>query len=354
MPIHPPDRPQHETLREDYEMAILADRLGYKEGFFGEHITDQAENVTSSLIFIAWLLEQTKQIVLGTGTVNIPNHHPARVAAEVAMVDQMAKGRFLFGISPGGLMSDAEVFGNFERDRTAMFLEGIDLILKIWEKEAPYNLEGKFWKITTEQTMMPDIGQGTISKPYQTPHPPILVTAVAPFSKGVKAAAVRGWDPISANFLQPKWVASHWPNYVEGCEKGGRTARSDNWRVAKSIFIAEDRNIAEEYGVGSNGPYYFYFKSLFTKLLRGGRANLFKTDPNQSDDSLNVESIVDQLVIRGTVTEVVDQILMFRESIGEFGTLLYAGHDWMDQDLARKSMRLMAEEVMPRVNAAVK
>ena len=131
MPIHPPHRRPFETLREDYEMAVFADELGFTEGFFGEHITDLAENVTSSLIFIAWVLEQTKKIKLGTGTVNIPNHHPARIAAEVAMVDHMAKGRFLFGVSPGGLMSDAEVFGNLDRDRTAMFLEGINLILKI-------------------------------------------------------------------------------------------------------------------------------------------------------------------------------------------------------------------------------
>ena len=354
MPIHPPHRPPFETLREDYEMAVLADQLGYTEGFFGEHITDLAENVTSSLIFIAWLLEQTKKIKLGTGTVNIPNHHPARIAAEVAMVDHMAKGRFLFGVSPGGLMSDAEVFGNLDRDRTAMFLEGINLILKIWQGEAPYNLKGDFWEITTEQTMMPDIGQGTIAKPYQTPHPPILVTAVAPFSKGVKAAAARGWEPISANFLQPVWVASHWPNYVDGCREGGRTADPANWRIAKSIFVAENRDVAEAYATGSNGPYYFYFKSLFTKLVRGGRANLFKTDPDQADDTLNVESIVDQLVIRGTVSEVVDQILEFRQAVGDFGTLLYAGHDWMDKDLAKKSMNLMMEEVMPRVNAALK
>ena len=251
-------------------------------------------------------------------------------------------------------MSDVEVFGNLDRDRTAMFLEGINLILKIWQGEAPYNLKGDFWEITTEQTMMPDIGQGTIAKPYQTPHPPILVTAVAPFSKGVKAAAARGWEPISANFLQPVWVASHWPNYVDGCREGGRTADPANWRIAKSIFVAENRDVAEAYATGSNGPYYFYFKSLFTKLVRGGRANLFKTDPDQADDTLNVESIVDQLVIRGTVSEVVDQILEFRQTVGDFGTLLYAGHDWMDKDLAKKSMNLMMEEVMPRVNAALK
>ena len=123
MPIHPLGRDYSETLQEDRELAILADQLGFVDGFFGEHFTDAAENITSSLIFIAWLLEATERIRLGTGTLNLPNHHPARLAAEVAMVDNMAKGRFLMGISPGGLPSDAEAMGNLDRDRNAMFLE---------------------------------------------------------------------------------------------------------------------------------------------------------------------------------------------------------------------------------------
>jgi len=39
--------------------------------------------------------------------------------------------------------------------------------------------------------------------------------------------------------------------------------------------------------------------------------------------------------------------------VGDFGTLLYAGKDWKDRDLGRRSMILMAEKVMPQVNAAI-
>ena len=353
MPIHPPGRNLAETLEEDRELVLLAEELGFTEGYIGEHITDAAETITSGLIFIAWLLRETKRIRLGTGTVNLPNHHPAMVAAEVAMVDHMAKGRFVFGISPGGLLSDAEVFGNLDNDRTAMFVEAIDQILAIWNGEPPYDLKGRFWNISTARTLIPELGQGTIAKPYQRPHPPIVVTAVAPFSKGVTAAAERGWDPISANFLQPQWVKTHWPNYVEGCANGGRPADPANWRVAKSIFVADDAATARRYATDPNGPYQFYYHSLFTKLVRGGRANLFKTHKDQPDDELNVETIVEQLVIYGTPDRVTDQILAFREQVGEFGTLLYAGHDWLDKQLARRSMELMADQVMPAVNRAI-
>ena len=240
MPVHPVGRRLQETLQEDREMTIFADQLGFVEGLIGEHVTDAAETITSSLIFVAWLLNETKQIRLGSGTVNLPNHHPARVAGEVAMIDHMSNGRFIFGISPGGLLSDAEVFGNLDKDRTAMFVEAINHVLAIWSGGPPYDLKGEHWNISTERTLIPDLGQGFMAKPLQRPHPPIVVTAVAPFSKGVTEAAARGWEPISANFLLPKWVKSHWPKYVEGCEKAGRPAEPKNWRVAKSIFVADD------------------------------------------------------------------------------------------------------------------
>jgi len=51
---------------------------------------------------------------------------------------------------------------------------------------------------------------------------------------------------------------------------------------------------------------------------------------------------------------VVDQLLSFREKIGNFGTLLYAGHDWKDKKLARRSMELMATKVMPSIREAIK
>ncbi len=138
----------------------------------------------------------------------------------------------------------------------------------IWAGEPPYNIKGKYWNIKIERQFMPEIGQGFLPKPLQRPHPPIVVTAVAPFSKGVTEAAARGWDPISANFLMPEWVKSHWPKYVEGCERVGRKADPANWRVAKSIFVADDDKTAKAYATDPNSPYRFYYSQLFTKLKK--------------------------------------------------------------------------------------
>ncbi len=353
MPIHPLSKDWRLTLSEDREAFVLADELGFTEAYCGEHTTDKAENITSCAMFLAWIAERTKTIRLGTGTINMPNTHPAAVAGQMAMLDHMLDGRFNFGISPGGLASDAEAFGNLDNDRNAMFVEGIDMVLKIWSGEPPYDLEGKFWKISTARTMMPDIGQGIMPKPLQQPHPPIIVTVVAPFSKGVTEAAARGWEPISANFLLPKWVASHWPKYVEGCERVGRPADPANWRVAKSVFVADDLNTAREYALGPQSPYRYYYSQLLTKMKKHGRAGLFKPDQSMTDDELTLDFVLDQLVTWGTPDKVAEELLAFRETTGDFGTLLYAGKDWTDAALGRRSMVLLAEKVLPKVNQAI-
>lgn len=352
MPIHPLGRDWRETLREDQEAFLLADELGFSEGYVGEHVTDLAENITSSMIFLATLAGRIRRMRLGTGTVNLPNTHPAYVAAQISMLDHLLDGKLNFGISPGGLLSDAEIFGVFDNDRNAMFLEAIDMILELWAKDAPYDLEGRFWNITTRRTLLADIGQGILGKPLQRPHPPIIVTAVAPFSKGVTAAAARGWEPISANFLMPRWVATHKDSYVEGCKQGGRPAGLSNWRVAKSVFVADDAEVARRYARDPDSPYVFYYRQLLTKLVKNGRANLFKEDQSMSDEAVTLDYVLDRLVIFGTPDKVADEILTFRETVGPFGTMLYAGHDWKDVALAKKSMRLMAEKVLPAINAA--
>jgi alkanesulfonate monooxygenase SsuD/methylene tetrahydromethanopterin reductase-like flavin-dependent oxidoreductase (luciferase family) len=352
MPIHPVDKDWQQSLREDREAFVLADELGFVEAYCGEHVTDRAENITSCVTFLAWIASATRKIKLGTGTLNLPNTHPATAAAQIAMLDHILDGRLLLGISPGGLLSDAELYGNLDANRNEMFLECINTMLAIWSGEPPYDIKGKYWTVSTARTMMPEIGQGYLSRPLQHPHPPIVVTAVAPFSQGVTEAAARGWEPISANFLMPPWVKSHWPKYVEGCARAGRPADPANWRVAKSIFVADDAATAKAYATDPNGPYVGYYRSLFTKLKKNGRIGLFKTHKDQPDDEVTLDQICEKLVIYGTPDKVADELLAFREQVGEFGTLLYAGKDWHDPDLGRRSMVLLAEKVLPKLQAA--
>ena len=117
------------------------------------------------------------------------------------------------------------------------------------------------------------------------------------------------------------------------------------------MFVAKDDATAAAYATGSDGPYYYYYRSLFGKLQRRGALGVFKTDPKQPDDTVTLEQVIEKLVIHGSPAKVADQLHALKEVTGEFGTLLYAGVDWTDRELARNSMMLMAEKVLPIVNA---
>jgi len=353
MPLHPVGRNWLQTLAEDREAILLADRLGYEEAFVGEHVTDLAETITSCLIFLATLARDTKRIKLGSGTVNLANRHPAATAAEIAMVDTLLEGRFILGIGPGGLRSDAEIFGGLDADRNALFVESIEHMIALWTQEPPYRLQGKIWKLTTERTWIPDLGQGAMLRPFQKPHPPIVITAILPDSAGITAAAARGWTPISANFVHPWVIATHWPRYVEGCARSGREARGEDWRVAKSIFIADDDTTVRRMTRAPGNPFAHYFRNLQRKAQAGRGNSFFKHEPGVADAALTDDYLVEQMLIAGTVNEVVDKLLAFRERVGPFGRLLYCGHDWSDPAAMRRSMELMAGEVMPRLNRAL-
>jgi alkanesulfonate monooxygenase SsuD/methylene tetrahydromethanopterin reductase-like flavin-dependent oxidoreductase (luciferase family) len=66
-----------------------------------------------------------------------------------------------------------------------------------------------------------------------------------------------------------------------------------------------------------------------------------------------MERLMDELVIAGSVNKVVDGLLRLREQAGDFGEIVYANMDWVDPQLARRSMELMATEVMPRLNRSL-
>jgi alkanesulfonate monooxygenase SsuD/methylene tetrahydromethanopterin reductase-like flavin-dependent oxidoreductase (luciferase family) len=356
MPVHPLHRDPTVTLREDRETVILADQLGFHDVFIGEHLTDRAENITNSLLFLATLIHSTRQIKLGTGTCNLSQQHPVLVAAQAAMFDHLAQGRFILGVSPGALPSDAEAIGILNEDRNKMFAEAIDVILKIWEGEAPYDIDlpGNRFKVTTRSYLDLALGTGIMPKPFQKPRPEIVGTVVAPFSKGVIAMGERDFHPLSANFLLPQWLPSHWTNYAEGKVKAGVKPDAAQWRIARTVFVADDDKVAAAYGrTDPNSPFRFYYHQLKTKLTKMNRHVVFKEHKDQSDAEVTLDFVLERLVIAGTVNKVVDQILAFRERVGDFGELVYAGMDWVDARLEKRSMQLMAEEVMPRVNAAI-
>jgi alkanesulfonate monooxygenase SsuD/methylene tetrahydromethanopterin reductase-like flavin-dependent oxidoreductase (luciferase family) len=73
----------------------------------------------------------------------------------------------------------------------------------------------------------------------------------------------------------------------------------------------------------------------------------------EEDAAVTLDRLLASLVICGTASSVVDQLLRLREQAGPFGEIVYAGMDWVEPRLARRSMELMATEVMPGIDKAL-
>jgi alkanesulfonate monooxygenase SsuD/methylene tetrahydromethanopterin reductase-like flavin-dependent oxidoreductase (luciferase family) len=353
MPFHHPDRNYADLLAEDQEAVVLADQLGFSEAYVGEHFSSWSERITSPLIFLATVISRTRQIRLGTGVLNLPQTHPATVAAHAAMFDQLSGGRFIMGIGPGGLVSDLEMFEVGQAElRPQMVQESIDIVLKLWAQDPPYEIDGRFWKFALKNGVWPEFKVGYIPRPLQQPHPPIALSIITPNSSSAKVAAERGWIPISGNFFHRRYLRGHWEKYLEGCEAVGRRPDPDVWRVSRSILVTETDAEAEEYLADPDSGLSFYYKFFIHSFAQGRKALfMIKPDVDLPDEQTTVDAVKRGMIIAGSPRRVLDQLVALRDEIGHFGTLLMAGHDWDRPALWRRSMERLALDVMPRFGA---
>ena len=351
MPVHPPTRSFTDTLAEDEEKSLYADELGFDELWVGEHFSATTEPIPSPLMFMAALAPRTKNLSFGTAVICLPNHDPVKVAAEVAQFDHMTRGRFMLGVGPGGLLSDFELFGNADRGvRTRKFVESIKTIQQIWAQDPPYDFPGEFRSVSLKEAIIPNLGIGYMPKPFQKPGPPISTSLSSRDSPTARIAAKQGWGIISGNNVPSSAIASHWQTYSKACLETGVAPKGENWRVARSIMVApsdaeaHDRIHSEH---GSNRYFYTYMREV---LSRVGILSVLKPDPNMSDDEATVEAITEGCMIYGSAKTFLDKLVAFRDSVGPFGTLLMTGLDWSGPNRAweRNSMRLLAQEVMPK------
>src|SRR5918911_315254 len=170
----------------------------------------------------------------------MPNHNPFHLAHRIAMLDQLARGRFLWGIGSGGFPGDFEVVGIDPRSgrQRQVTVDTVDAVLELWADPRPGTYAQHGWRFSVPQ---PDarIAKHVYFKPYQRPHPPIAVAGVTEGSETLGLAGERGWIPMSINFVAPRVLRSHWATFEAGAARAGRPARREQWRVSRHIHVAE-------------------------------------------------------------------------------------------------------------------
>jgi len=347
MPSHPPERSLYDGQQWDLQVIRWADELGFAEAWIGEHHTAIWEPNPSPDLLVAQALVQTRRIKLGPGGFLLPYHHPAELANRAAMLDHLAQGRFLLGIAASGLDSDFALFhvdGNAGVNR-AMTRESLDIILRLWTEEEPFDYQGTFWSVSRTGPMHSMLGPHIT--PFQKPHPPIGVSGISPNSETLRLAGERGFLPMSPS-LNADLMASHWRSVEESARRVGRTPSRADWRVVREVFVAPTDQEALELTL--HGPMGRQFREYFIDLIASGNLlRYMKHDPDVPDAEVTPAYLARHNWLVGSPDTVAEKLRRLYDHLGGFGVLLVQVFDYVEHaDAWRRSMRLLAEEVMPR------
>ena len=352
MPIHDPAKPLSQCFDEDLELAVQCDQLGFSDFWVGEHHSSVYENIVMPEIFLGKVLGVTEALRVGPAPVCLQYHHPAHVAGRLAFLDHLSHGRLNVCLGPGAIPTDNEVYGIKPEEVGPRIVESIDMIMKIWTSDPPYDLRGTFWNVCLSEHIDEEFGLGTLHKPLQQPHPPIFVPSITP-SKGLQAAAARGFRPISHHMLHPDVLSAQWTAYREGAESGGREADPGDWCISRNVFVADSTDEARKLARNNSlGNCIQYICDLTQRIAPQG-LGLWKPRPEMTDDECNLDYFMDEVVIAGDPERVTEQLLELRDQVGAFGSLVLTAHDWDDAERWRVSQELFAREVVPRFNRAI-
>tara|TARA_B100000029_G_scaffold22582_2_gene22613 strand:+ start:106 stop:1221 length:1116 start_codon:yes stop_codon:yes gene_type:complete len=351
MPFHPPDKPLGACYDEDLELIVRAEQLGFSEFWIGEHHTMQYENIVSPEMFIARALGETESIRMGPAPVCLNQHHPAAVASRLAFLDHLSHGRLNLCFGPGSVTADLELYGIDPRNNSRMVAESIEMILALWAGDPPFDLQGDFWNIRLSENVDPETRIGYIHKPLQQPHPPIAIPGMSRNSPSMRMAGMSGFQPFGHCLVTGNVLANFWDTYAEGASESGRTPDRRDYKVARSLFLADTTAEADRLArTNSLGQNYEYIGRLFDKGL--GR-KIYKRDLDMPDSECQLDYLMTEQIIAGDVDTALARLLDLWEEVGGFGTLVLMSYDWDNKSAWTHSMELFARELMPAFNRAI-
>lgn len=249
--------PDDQAYAEILDQIVLAEQLGFRECWFAEHHFTDYSVLPSPNLMIAAAVQRTRRMRFGNYINILPFHNPMRLAAEAARLDNLAQGRYDFGVGKGVRPGEFEKFGLDFDDRVAMTEEATEIVLKAWTQEQ-MSYEGKFWQFP-ELSLRPRV--------YQKPHPPLHSAA----SRAVSVAQIasRGW-PVAMHFTPTDVVADCARQYHETIANMvapiGTGPYRPRFSLCRETFVAETSERARAEGaLALQG--FWYLSSLASPPL---------------------------------------------------------------------------------------
>ena len=223
------------------KLAKLADVLGYDSVWVADHLMlgkDQA--ILEGWTTLAAIAGATTQIKLGIIHQAHFFRHPAVAAKMIATLDQISGGRFIWFADTGTRANEHHAYGLNYPDtmeaRMPDFLEGLDLILKLWQtSEAnPLTFDGKYYHVK-DAVCTPH--------PLTQPHPPIWFGEPHPLTLDAAARLGQGWNtvPVGVEALQKRLTA-----LKAACQNVGRDFSELEISYETQILIAPTREAVRE------------------------------------------------------------------------------------------------------------
>jgi limonene 1,2-monooxygenase len=315
------------ALGRDLELVQWLDHLGYDEAWIGEHHSGGYEIIASPEVFIAAAAERTKRIMLGTGVVSMPYHHPLMVAGRIIQLDHQTRGRVMLGCGPGLLTSDATMLGIDPAKQRTRMQESIEVILRLFAGET----------ITHECEWFTMRNARLQVKPYTLPRPQMAVaSAVTPHGAtlagrhGLGMLCLAASVPAGYDVLDVNWNAA-----VKAAAESGRTMDRRDLRLVSPFYIAETRAQALDdvrWGFDKFRHYNLQINPTGAGILGG---------------------TLEDMIARGgacigTPDDAVAHLQRFWDKTGGFGCMLHLAINWAKFENMKRSYELFMRYVMPK------
>src|SRR6516225_4874188 len=166
-----PGRSDADTFAEAFAQIDAAEALGLDVMWLAELHFDPDRSVLAAPLTIASAVAaRTRRIGIGIAVQVLPLCHPLRVAEEAATVDQISRGRLIFGVGRSGLPRTYEAYGVPYKESKERFSEALEIIKLAWSPEQRISYQGKFHKIDNV---------APTPKPFQK-QPDIRIAATSP------------------------------------------------------------------------------------------------------------------------------------------------------------------------------
>ncbi len=323
-------------FERDLELIEWLDRLGFDEAFIGEHHSSGWEIIPSPEVMMSFAAARTRRIMLGSGVVSIPYHHPFNTANRFAMIDQISGGRAMLGCGPGALSADAHMLGIDTTTQRKRMVEGVKAILRLYTEEGGVTIDGSWFKLNDAHLQV---------KPFQKPHMPVFVASTISPS-GMVAAGELGCGVLSvASYAQGGLdeLPKRWAMAEETAAEHGKTVDRRNWRLVFPCHLADSRKEAlEQVRDGANR----WIQDYFVRTL--GAKIQFEEYPNQPIEEMTIDKMVARGgAIIGTPDDAIARLRELQQLSGGFGGILLLAHEWADRERTMHSYEMCARYVMP-------